>query len=302
LQNSQPITLTTDSNSYDFALLREGDANNDNVVTILDFSILATTFGECALTSPIIGGGRGAAGNEQADFNGDGCITILDFSLLASNFGQTGQSATPSRSAHSPTPPLAHSPLGGQRDVTMAIEPAQSSIKPGDTFSVTVKLDAGEQPIDGAQLQLNFNPDILAVEEVIPGGQLDGKGKALPLRLELANQFDNENGTIEFAVGTWQDFPSGEIELLQIQFKARKGGETALAFELEGATASNVTFGGASVMGSHADGVVTVNEPTAVKIDSLAAPATTGWLWALLWLLLTTLAGGFIMRRRWRMT
>jgi hypothetical protein len=68
-------------NEIDFGLLREGDANNDNVVSILDFSILATAFGECS-DCPLF--------DERADFNGDGCILINDFSLLATNFGESG--------------------------------------------------------------------------------------------------------------------------------------------------------------------------------------------------------------------
>lgn len=66
----------------DFGALRQGDANDDDHVTILDFSILAATFGKAA----------GAAGyDDRADFNGDGQVTILDFSLLAANFGAVGE-------------------------------------------------------------------------------------------------------------------------------------------------------------------------------------------------------------------
>jgi hypothetical protein len=58
--------------------LREGDANDDNFITIIDFSILAATFGVC----------EGSGGYDaRADFNGDGCIAILDFSLLVWNIG-----------------------------------------------------------------------------------------------------------------------------------------------------------------------------------------------------------------------
>ena len=65
----------------DFGTLRAGDANNDNKVNIVDFSMLATTFGKSA----------GDAGyDDRADFNGDGKVNIVDFSLLASNFGTTG--------------------------------------------------------------------------------------------------------------------------------------------------------------------------------------------------------------------
>ena len=58
-----------------------GDVNNDDVVDLLDFSVLRTTFGRCA-------GDTGYDG--RADLNGDGCIDLLDFSLLRTSFGQFG--------------------------------------------------------------------------------------------------------------------------------------------------------------------------------------------------------------------
>jgi PKD repeat protein len=82
LQNKQTVTLTRGHNSIDFGELREGDANDDNYVTILDFSLLTSSFAKCEGDNDY---------NAQADFNGDGCVTILDFSLLVSNFGQAGQ-------------------------------------------------------------------------------------------------------------------------------------------------------------------------------------------------------------------
>jgi hypothetical protein len=75
------VTIISGSNSHDFGELIEGDVNNDNVVSIVDFSISATTFGLC----------EGAADYDQrTDFNGDNCVLLIDFSLLSSNFGQQG--------------------------------------------------------------------------------------------------------------------------------------------------------------------------------------------------------------------
>ncbi len=66
----------------DFGELKQGDADNNNIISILDFSILATTFGKSA---------GGAGYDDRGDFNGDQKVSILDFSLLASNFGQSGE-------------------------------------------------------------------------------------------------------------------------------------------------------------------------------------------------------------------
>jgi subtilisin family serine protease len=75
------VTLTAGSNAVSFGLLREGDANDDNQVTLTDFSILATSFNRSS----------GAMGYDaRADFNGDNAVTLQDFSLLAGNFNVLG--------------------------------------------------------------------------------------------------------------------------------------------------------------------------------------------------------------------
>jgi hypothetical protein len=77
----ETVTLAGGSNSADFGELRTGDANNDNKVTSLDFSILVTTFN-------LQQGDTGY--DDRADFNGDGTVTSLDFSLLVTNFNTAG--------------------------------------------------------------------------------------------------------------------------------------------------------------------------------------------------------------------
>jgi hypothetical protein len=78
----ETITLTAGSNSADFGQLAAGDANNDNFVSALDFSILSATFNKQE-------GDLGYDG--RADFNGDDAVTALDFSLLSSNFNTAGE-------------------------------------------------------------------------------------------------------------------------------------------------------------------------------------------------------------------
>ncbi|MBK8025042.1 MAG: hypothetical protein IPK19_27455 [Chloroflexi bacterium] len=78
LTQSQPAGSSTIA----FPELREGDANDNNVVNISDFSILAVSFSL----------GVGQAGYDgRADFNGDDVVNISDFSLLAQNFGMAGE-------------------------------------------------------------------------------------------------------------------------------------------------------------------------------------------------------------------
>jgi hypothetical protein len=84
LQNCEAVTLVAGDNTVNFGTLRAGDANDDNCVLLVDFSILAATFSKCT---------GDAEFDARADFDGSGCVVLADFSLLATNFTQCG--ATP---------------------------------------------------------------------------------------------------------------------------------------------------------------------------------------------------------------
>jgi N-acetylneuraminic acid mutarotase len=79
LQRVQQVTLTVGNTSTTFPELRAGNLNDDNSVSILDFSLLANDFGQSG---------------QPTDINDDGVTNILDFSLQASNFGQSGDTLT----------------------------------------------------------------------------------------------------------------------------------------------------------------------------------------------------------------
>ena len=60
---------------------RTGDANNDDVVNIMDFAVLKASFGK-SMGQPSF--------DSRADFNGDGTVNPTDFALMKSNFGRWG--------------------------------------------------------------------------------------------------------------------------------------------------------------------------------------------------------------------
>ena len=82
LANSGSVTLAgaTQTNT-EAGLMRAGDANNDNVVSALDFNIVKNTFGK-AVGDP--------GYDDRGDFTGDQLVNALDFNLLKSNFGLGG--------------------------------------------------------------------------------------------------------------------------------------------------------------------------------------------------------------------
>jgi hypothetical protein len=231
LQNRVTVTLAGGNNVIDLGTLREGDANNDNFVTLLDFSILASTFGKC----------QGTTGyDDRADFNEDQCVSLLDFSLLASNFGQAGQMRPQAQR-------LAKLETGS---VLLVIDPPAVTVTPGQVFTLTVQVQAGTQQVDGAQASLDFNSTFIRVRQLTPG-------TALPLI--LLNQDDNTTGTIDYAAGTLSAFPSGTFALVQIQLEAlAETAGTSLAFHFGLPRDSDVTFGGVSVLGGTSNGTICV--------------------------------------------
>ena len=68
------VSLTTPANNTTATSPPE-DANQDGSVNLLDFSLVASKFGQ---TDTNLG---------RSDINGDGHVNLLDFSLLAAKFG-----------------------------------------------------------------------------------------------------------------------------------------------------------------------------------------------------------------------
>jgi hypothetical protein len=81
-------------------------------------------------------------------------------------------------------------------------------------------------------------------------------------QFELQNDFDNTNGTIDFAAGSFSNYPSGTIDLFVIEFEAIAAtAGTGLTFQFDAPRQSDVTFSGASVLDAHLDGEVELLTP-----------------------------------------
>lgn len=74
-------TITLPGATIDFGTLPSGDVNNDNRVTLADFSLLSGSFNKSSGHEGYVTG---------ADFTGDSRVTLQDFSLLVNNFNQIG--------------------------------------------------------------------------------------------------------------------------------------------------------------------------------------------------------------------
>jgi hypothetical protein len=82
LANTGSINLTGGAQTnVEMGLMKVGDCNNDNVISVLDFNILKGTFGKAS----------GDPGYDaRGDLNGDNAVSVLDFNLQKGNFGQGG--------------------------------------------------------------------------------------------------------------------------------------------------------------------------------------------------------------------
>jgi hypothetical protein len=86
LANAGTVQLQAGTTQVEMGGLKVGDATNDNVVNVADFTIMKVSFGK-SLGDPSY--------DDRADFTGDARVNISDFNLLKINFGASG--AAPAR-------------------------------------------------------------------------------------------------------------------------------------------------------------------------------------------------------------
>ena len=122
-------------------VLREGDIDHNDVVNGADFS--SFTPGYNSVASPTY---------TLADFNQSNFVDMLDFSLLASNFTSsvTGPDVLAAGSGAVQVNRLR--PSGTYTMPTIAMTPATTDYAIGDVVPVTVTLNPGSRPVDGAQI------------------------------------------------------------------------------------------------------------------------------------------------------
>jgi len=154
----------------------------------------------------------------------------------------------------SPTPtasPTATSTPG--RTVRLRLEPADTIVDVGEVFGLSIWADAGMQPIHGAQVHLNVDPQRLQVVDAggSPASSIQNSGV---LDVLLLNTVDNEAGEIDFAAGVLQgDLPSGTFEVARMFLKALTdgaGADAMVLFSDESPRRTDVTYAGVSVLES----------------------------------------------------
>lgn len=244
----ETVTLAAGSNAVNVGTLPSGDANNDNLVTGLDFSILASTF-NLAAGDPDYDG--------RADFNGDESVTGLDFSLFASNFNTGGEEPSGSALVSGTFNALPKSEPA--KVVDLVLESKNGTIAYGETFSVLLKAKAGAQAIDVVEAHLAFDPEMLAVESITWANALE---------TQLREDFNNETGELHLAAGSLYDTPSLDIAIAWITFRAIGKGETAVQFVNQNGWSQEVAYKGYSVLDQAIDHTLML-EATTTNVDDV---------------------------------
>ncbi|PDV97415.1 hypothetical protein A9Q02_18355 [Candidatus Chloroploca asiatica] len=173
--------------------LPTGDANNDNRITVLDFSLLAGTFGRMS----------GADGYDaRADFNGDEMISVVDFSLLVSNFGQSGE------------PDVLNASRTGLTQAPLTLAQVGRDVRAGEEVTLQVAVEAPSGGLDGIAAYFDFDPAVLEVVDLVvdPTLEMELQREVLP----TAGQINLVRGTLNATP------PTGVVPLATMTFRARR--------------------------------------------------------------------------------
>jgi len=226
------VPLPGPASYINLGTLLEGDADNDDAVTLTDFSTLRTTYGA---TCP--------ACDESADFNVDGRISILDFSLLRTNYTRSGPIVAGA------TPVVLADPAAG---VTLTLAPAAVIMPPGMiTTALDIVLQAGDTPVDGVDVFLDFDPTYLAVSDR-SGVAANTIEQGDAFSTILANKVDNAAGHVDFSAGLLEGQPiTGTVTVARLYvtpLQVGGFGVTTVAFARDGARQTEAASAGEPVL------------------------------------------------------
>jgi len=162
--------------------------------------------------------------------------------------------------SHTPTPTTSPTPTTTPYvGVILYVQPPMVTVSTNEVFSVTIRVAAGEQPIDAVEVHLNFDPDALQVTDAA-GQPATSLLPGLFLPLVLANQANNSLGQIDFAAGLLDgSSPSGDFVLFTVYFKALSPRSlTTLNFVRDGVRYSAIVSQGSPITSQMIDGRVQI--------------------------------------------
>ena len=197
------VVLSSGSNAVYLGELQEGDASDDNIVDIDDFGLLKLHFGTAA---------------DEPDFNQDSIVDIDDFGLLKMNFGEFGDVVLTSMMVQVgwTRSELAAEPV----TVTLRLDPTSSSLHPGQLIEAKIGVRPEQQPLDSAQVCVQFDPMYLQVVDESGDPAVEIVGNPI-LSQVFSNEVNIISGTIKYAAGILAGEPTTQdFWLAKVYFKA----------------------------------------------------------------------------------
>jgi len=209
--------------------LLEGDANNNDQVSITDFSILRTAYGQ---TCP--------ACDARSDFNEDGQVSITDFSLLRSNYARSGPSTSLLVAGRLPDDAL---PFGSEADGQLLFGSGPSCgtaatvrfvpLVPPDliagTAEVAIYVDVADgKQADSADVTITWDDAQFSVLDIAAGSDFP-----VTIYKELGL------GAARFASGSIaRNLPAGSVHVATAVVRARSWSEISTPFTVSAAAVS----------------------------------------------------------------
>jgi len=175
-------------NRFDLDPLTEGDVVHDGYIDIQDWAAVQRALGSAA----------GLPGyTRAADLNGDERVDEADALILEQAYGLYGHTIQTL-----PAPPDGAGAM-------LRLNPVHARITLENSATFDVLLEATDQQVDGVELWLEFDPQLVRVTQVAPTG-------ALPWILEQECDFDGADGVLRFVAGSFDQPMSGIASLLRV--------------------------------------------------------------------------------------
>ncbi len=148
------------------------------------------------------------------------------------------------------------------------LDPPSSMVAAGESFEVDIRINAAGQPVDGAEVHLDFHPLYLQVVDSsdAPSGEIQSSGV---LDMAIQNHVDNAAGQVDFAAGTFTNPPTGSYVLATIRFKAlasTDGHSTPLTISTELPRKTDLMYRGESVLAQVDGGAVFIAAPSSYPL------------------------------------
>ena len=134
--------------------------------------------------------------------------------------------------------------------VSLSLAPASTVAAVGDVIALDVVADAGVQPVDAAELHLDYDPAVLQVVDAAgdPATEIE-PGTALPT--VFLNSVDPARGWADYLASSLGSSPaSGEFTVATLRFKVLQAGKTWVRFSFSDWRLTDATYQAQSVLGS----------------------------------------------------